>query len=87
MFVLPEWLPTRDNRADRAARRTLSGVTLGFIRERRAAGEDKGDLLSMLLATLAQHYRLALAPGRVVDTEPLIMLRPRYGMRMALSAR
>src|SRR6476469_3491846 len=32
------------------ARRTLDEIVYGFINERRASGEDKGDLLSMLLA-------------------------------------
>ena len=32
------------------ARRTLDQIVYGFINERRSSGEDKGDLLSMLLA-------------------------------------
>ena len=44
----PDWLPTRDNRRAREAVRTLRTIGLRFVRERRASGEDKGDLLSML---------------------------------------
>lgn len=36
----------------------------------------------LLLATLAQKWRLTLDPKQVVDTKPLVTLRPRFGMRM-----
>jgi cytochrome P450 len=36
----------------------------------------------LILATLAQRYRLRLVPGFSVDPQGLITLRPRYGMRM-----
>jgi cytochrome P450 len=38
----------------------------------------------LILATLAQHYRLELLPGHPVEPEPLITLRPRHGMKMML---
>ncbi|MEA2575171.1 MAG: hypothetical protein QOH93_2469 [Chloroflexia bacterium] len=38
----------------------------------------------LLLATIAQRYRLDLVPGHPVVVEPLITLRARYGMRMVL---
>ncbi len=41
----------------------------------------------LLLTTLAQKWRLNLAPGHRVEPEPLITLRPKYGMRMELEAR
>jgi cytochrome P450 len=41
----------------------------------------------LLLATLAQHYRLRLAPGQVVPTDPLITLRPKGGLHMRLEKR
>ena len=41
----------------------------------------------LLLAALAQKYSLSLAPGQVVEAEPLITLRPRYGMKMVLHPR
>jgi cytochrome P450 len=41
----------------------------------------------LLLATLAQKWKLRLVPGHRVEPEPLITLRPRYGMRMQLEAR
>jgi cytochrome P450 len=36
----------------------------------------------LILATLAQRWRLRLVPGHRVVPQPLITLRPRYGMRM-----
>lgn len=39
------------------------------------------------LATLAQHYRLRLLAGHPVETQSLITLRARYGMKMVLERR
>jgi cytochrome P450 len=52
MIQWPEWVPTRDNRRKREAVGVLDRVIRRVIRERRASGEDKGDLLSMLLAAV-----------------------------------
>lgn len=41
----------------------------------------------LILATVAQRYRLELAPGHPVEPEPLITLRPKHGMRMTLTTR
>ncbi len=41
----------------------------------------------LLLATLGQSWQLRLAPGHPVELEPVLTLRPRYGMRMTLSQR
>lgn len=41
----------------------------------------------LVLATLAQRWKLKLVPGRKVEPEPLITLRPKYGMRMQLERR
>jgi cytochrome P450 len=47
---LPDWLPTPENRRMKAAIQHLDELIQGFIDERRATGEDKGDLLSMMIA-------------------------------------
>jgi cytochrome P450 len=39
----------------------------------------------LILVTLAQRFQLELLPGHPVEPEPLITLRPRYGMKMMLS--
>ena len=41
----------------------------------------------LLLATLAQGWKLRLVPGHQVEPEPLITLRPKYGMNMYFERR
>ena len=41
----------------------------------------------LLLATLGQKWKMKLLPNHPVEPEPLITLRPKYGMRMQLEAR
>jgi cytochrome P450 len=41
----------------------------------------------LLLATLAQKWKLRLVPGHTVEPEPLITLRPKYGMKMIVEQR
>ena len=42
---------------------------------------------ALLLATIAQRFRLRIVPGHPVAPLPSITLRPRYGIRMTLEAR
>ncbi len=41
----------------------------------------------LILATLAQKWKLRLAPGHRVEPQPLITLRPKYGMLMQVDPR
>lgn len=41
----------------------------------------------LVLATLAQRWKLRLVPGHCVEPEPLITLRPKFGMRMVVEER
>ena len=41
----------------------------------------------LVVATMAQRYRLHLVPGHTVDPWPLITLRPRFGMPMTIERR
>jgi cytochrome P450 len=41
----------------------------------------------LLLATLGQRWKLSLALGHRVEPEPLITLRPKYGMKMLVESR
>jgi cytochrome P450 len=41
----------------------------------------------LALATIAQNWRMRLVPGHPVETEPLITLRPKHGMRMIVERR
>jgi cytochrome P450 len=47
--VIPDWIPTEGNKRRKAAVRELDTIVLGMIEQRRAANEDQGDLLSMLM--------------------------------------
>jgi cytochrome P450 len=42
---------------------------------------------SLVIATIAQRFRLRVVPGHPVVPEPLVTLRPRHGIRMTLHAR
>lgn len=50
LFGLPEWLPRRYPRAFHRAIAELDRLVAGVLAPRRADGEDRSDLLSMLLA-------------------------------------
>jgi cytochrome P450 len=39
---------------------------------------------NIVLATVAQHYRMRLVPGHRVELQPLVTLRPRYGIKVTL---
>ena len=41
----------------------------------------------LVLATFLQKWKLRLAPNQCVEPQPLITLRPKYGMRMQVEAR
>jgi cytochrome P450 len=41
----------------------------------------------LILATLAQKWKLSLVPGHPVEPQPLITLRPKFGMRMRIEPR
>jgi cytochrome P450 len=41
----------------------------------------------LILATLAQKWKLSLVPGHPVEPQPLITLRPKFGMRMGIEPR
>ncbi len=70
-FLIPTWLPTPGNRRLAAATRRLDDVVYGIIRERRP-GEDRGDLLSMLL--LARDEQGAGMSERQVRDEVMTLL-------------
>jgi cytochrome P450 len=42
---------------------------------------------ALILATLARRWKLSLAAGHKVEAQPLITLRPKYGMKMLVSRR
>jgi cytochrome P450 len=67
LINLPAWLPTRENRKGKQALQTINDVVMGFIRARRASGEDKGDLLSMLMLSVDEEGKSGMTDKQVRD--------------------
>jgi cytochrome P450 len=70
-FLIPTWLPTPGNRRLAGAIRRLDEIVYDIIRERRP-GEDRGDLLSMLL--LARDESGAGMSARQIRDEVMTLL-------------
>ncbi len=62
MFGFPEILPRRIPRAYRDAVAELDRLVEGFVAPRRTDGQDRGDLLSMLLAARDPETREGMTP-------------------------
>ncbi|MCY1045916.1 cytochrome P450 [Corallococcus sp. bb12-1] len=71
--MLPPVLPTRNDRAFRAARTTLKETVQGIIATRRQRPEDTGDLLSMLMAARDEDTGTGMTDAQLGD-EVLTML-------------
>ncbi|RKH19369.1 cytochrome P450 [Corallococcus praedator] len=71
--MLPPVLPTRNDRAFRAARTTLRETVQGIIATRRQRPEDTGDLLSMLMAARDEDTGTGMTDAQLGD-EVLTML-------------
>jgi cytochrome P450 len=48
---IPEWIPTRQNIEKKRTLELVDSIVADMVKEHRAAGDDRGDLLSMLLMT------------------------------------
>jgi cytochrome P450 len=57
LVPLPPSLPTPRNLRNRRVTARLNTIVYRLIRERRASGEDRGDVLSMLLAAARSRWR------------------------------
>ena len=64
-------------------------VYFPFLRGRRQCiGDRFAEMeLTLVLATLVQHFRFELVPGHPVELDPSVTLRPKHGMRMTISSR
>jgi cytochrome P450 len=71
---LLERLPLPSNRRFAEARQRLDGIVLGMIQQRRASGEDRGDLLSMLLLAQDDAGRAAMTDTQVRDEAMTLFL-------------
>lgn len=64
---MPDWVPTSRNRAQRKAIQTMDVILMDIIRERRASGDDTGDLLSMLLESVDEDGVTRLTDKEIRD--------------------
>jgi cytochrome P450 len=100
--LISQWVMHRDARyfddpdlfrperwLDGLAERLPAGAYLPFgDGPRRCIGQGFALLeASLVIATIAQRFRLRVVPGHPVIPEPLVTLRPRHGIRMTLHAR
>ena len=67
LILLPNWAPTASNRALKESVAQLDAIIQRFIDDRRASGEDKGDLLSMLLMARDEDTDGAMTDKQVRD--------------------
>jgi cytochrome P450 len=74
LFPLPEYLPTPDNLRYRRAIRALDAVVCRMIEERRRAGREGHDLVSLLPATHDQRTGEAMTDRQVRDEVMTIFL-------------
>jgi cytochrome P450 len=79
--------PERFTPLARAARPKLAYFPFG-AGPRQCIGESFAWMEGVLaLATIAQRWQLRLVPGQQVEPQPLITLRPKYGLRMRVERR
>jgi cytochrome P450 len=64
---IPEWVPTRRNLREKRALAKLDAMLQDLIRTRRASGEDKGDLLSMLLMAVDEDSGARMSDQQLRD--------------------
>lgn len=73
-FAPPEWLPTRENRRFAAARDVVHRTVDAMIAERRRSGEERPDLLQMLLAAQDAETGARMDDRQVRDEALTLML-------------
>jgi cytochrome P450 len=101
-FVTSQWVMHRDARfydepdafrperwLDGLAQRLPAGAYFPFgDGPRRCIGQGFALLeAAIVIGTLGQRFRMRVVPSHPVAPEPLVTLRPRYGIRMTLRAR
>jgi cytochrome P450 len=79
--------PERFSPEQSAARARFSYLPFGGGRRICIGAAFAATEAALLLATIAQRYRLRLVPGHPVEPQGLITLRARHGMKMVLAPR
>ncbi|MEZ4448314.1 MAG: cytochrome P450 [Nannocystaceae bacterium] len=74
LLAPPIWVPTPRNRRALAAARHLDRIVLGILAERRRTGEDRGDLLSMLMRAVDEETGARMSDAQLRDEVLTIFL-------------
>ena len=85
LVPIPPQFPTRTNLRMREAVKQLDEIVYRIIRERRASGVDRGDLLGMLLATKHEDDESPLSDKEIRDQSMTLMLAGHETTANALS--
>ena len=85
IYPPPLWLPTRTNRRLKGAIARLNEIIYGMIRARRAAGEDRGDLLSLLLHARDEVDRTGMNDRQLRDEAMTLFLAGHETTALTLS--
>lgn len=89
-------LPTPRNRRYWKALAALDRIVYQVIDRRRRGSETPDDLLSMLLEAVdeetgermtVQRYQVGWIPDQSIDLQPVVTLRPRYGVKLRILPR
>ena len=75
---LPDWLPLPSKRRKRAAFRALEALIESVIVERRNTGDDRGDMLSILLSSTGENHGSRTLTDRQALEETLTLLHAGY---------
>jgi cytochrome P450 len=81
----PLWLPLPSNLRLRRAVRRLDEILYRFIRQRRQSGEDRGDLLSLLLHARDEDDRTGMTDRQLRDEAMTLFLAGHETTALALS--
>jgi cytochrome P450 len=82
---IPIWVPTPHNRRARRMVRRLDEIVYGFIKQRRQCGEDKGDLLSILLHARDEGDGQGMSDQQVRDEAMTLFLAGHETTALALA--
>jgi cytochrome P450 len=85
LVPIPPQFPTPTNRRMKTAVKELDEIIYRLIRERRASGVDRGDLLGMLLATKHEDDQSPLSDREIRDQSMTLMLAGHETTANALS--
>ncbi len=85
LMTLPRWVPTAGNRRSQAAVKDLDSILSEIIRARRTSGEDRGDLLSMLLLARDEDSGAGLTDRQVRDEAMTLFLAGHETTAVALT--